>query len=294
MEYYLEYIFAENFFIDFILLYMTGNLIKRKIIYKRIAVSSFIGAVYVIMVALINREFLKFFIVKFSVSILMIIIAYDAKGIITYIRIILCFYIVSFIMAGIVTSLAYFAFDRVSISIIVVSMFFVFLFIKFLFYEIKTRKEKNNYMREVVIRLGDKIKILKAYIDTGNELMEPLLQKPVIIVNINSIKEIIGEDFTEKVLEFYNFKNISYDKIFQEEYCDFRIRVIKYNTISTRDERMLCIIPDEIIIVSEDKNILKVDAVIGINPQKISQNDDYEALLFKKLLDLESEIGNEI
>ena len=95
MVYYIEYVFAENFLIDFILLFVTGRLIKQIIVYKRLIVASFVGALYVILTGYIGKEFMTYFIVKFSVSVLMIMIAYDSKGIITNIRVILCFYITS-------------------------------------------------------------------------------------------------------------------------------------------------------------------------------------------------------
>lgn len=293
MEYYVEYIFAENFFIDFILLYITGNLIKKKIIYKRLIIASFIGALYVIIVFCYGKTFLTHFIVKFSISVLMIMVAFDTAGVLANIRIILCFYIVTLLIVGIVSSLYYFIGNKLTVYIIFISMFMGFAVLKYLFYEIKMRKEKNNYIRTVNINIDNKTKTLKAFIDTGNELIEPLSGKPVIVVNIECIKDILGQDLTNEILEFYKSKDNSYVNLFLEKNYKLKLRVIRYNTISDKGEIMICIIPDSITILGNDKNIIKADAVIGIYPQKISQSEDYDALLFKKLLDWESEKINE-
>lgn len=293
MEYYVEYIFAENFFIDFILLYITGNLIKKKIIYKRLILAALIGAIYVILIAYIRKAFMTFFVVKISVSILMIMVAYDSKGIIRNIKVILCFYIVTLMMVGIVFALYSFTNSKVTVDIIIISIFMGFVVLKFLFYEIKLRKEKNNYIRTVTIEINDKKKSFRAFIDTGNELTDPVTGKPVIVVNIESLGDILGEDITKEILEFYKNEGKSYENIFLEKNYKLKLRVIRYNTISNKNQLMICMIPDNITISGNDKNITKADAVIGIYPQKINQKEDYDALLFKKLLDWECELDNE-
>lgn len=293
MEYYVEYIFAENFFIDFILLYITGNLLKKKIVYKRLIAASIIGALYVIIVAYFTKTFIAHFIVKISVSVLMIIVAYDTAGIVTNIRVILCFYIVTLIMVGIISALYYFTDNKLTVYIIILSMFMGFAVLKYIFYEIKIRKEKNDYIRTVNIDINNKTKSLKAFIDTGNELTDPLTRKPVILVNIECLKEILGQDITSEILEFYNNKDRSYVNVFLEKNYKLKMRVIRYNTISDKGELMICIVPNNISILSNDNNIIRADALIGIYPQRISQNNDYDALLFKKVLDWESEKINE-
>lgn len=293
MEYYVEYIFVENFFIDFILLYITGNLIKKKIIYKRLIAASLIGALYVILVAYFGKTFMMHFIVKISVSVLMIIVAYDNAGIVTNIRVILCFYIVTLIMVGIISALYYFTNNKLTVNLIVISMFIGFAVLKYLFHEIKIRKEKNDYMRTVNIEINNKTKSIKAFIDTGNELTDPLTGRPVILVNIECLKGILDEDTENEIIEFYSNKNKSYINVFLEKNYKLKMRVIRYNTISNKGELMICIIPNNISILSNDNNVIKADALIGIYPQRISQNNDYDALLFKKLLDWESEKFNE-
>lgn len=293
MEYYVEYIFAENFLIDFILLYITGNLIKIKIIYKRLILAALIGAIYVILIAYVRKPFITYFIVKISVSILMIMVAYDIKGIIKNIKVILCFYIVTLIMVGAVFALYSITNNRVTVNIILISIFMVFALLKFLFYEIKLRKEKNNYIRTVTIEVNDKIKSFRAFIDTGNELIDPMSGKPVIVVNIEILGDILGEDVNKEIVEFYKNEGKNYENLFLEKNYKLKLRVIRYNTISNKDELMICIIPDNITISGNDKNITKADAVIGIYPQKINRKEDYDALLFKKLLDWECELDNE-
>lgn len=293
MVYYIEYVFAENFIIDFILLFITGKLIKKKIVYKRVIAASVIGALYVILTAYFNKDFMTYFIVKFSVSVLMLMVAYDTKGILNNIRVILCFYITSLIMVGIITALYYLTYDRLTVNAIVISLFLGYSALHFFFRDIRNRIAKSNYMRTVTIKVGEKYKSLKAFIDTGNELTDPMTGKPVVVVNIESIKNILGEELYRNILIFYSEKESNYEKLLNEN-TNKNLKIIRYNTISSKGEMMVILTPDELEIKGNNNHIIKADAVIGIYPKKISQKEDYDALLFNKILEWEMEQNNEL
>ena len=288
MVYYVEYVFVENFIIDFILLFITGKLIKRVIIFKRLIIASLVGSLYVILTFYIGREFMTFFIVKFSISVLMIIIAFDSKGILTNIRVIICFYITSLIMVGIISALYYLTYDKLTVNAIIMSIFTGYAALHFFFKEIKDRINRHNYKRTVNVSIGNSSKTFRGYIDTGNELTDPMTGKHVMVVNIDCIKDILGDDLCNKIMEFYD--NKCYESLFDEN-NSIILRIIKYNTISNSGENMVCIVPDEIEIINNNNSIF-IDAIIGIHPKRISM-DDYDALLFKKLLDWEMETENE-
>lgn len=292
MVYYVEYVFAENFIIDFILLYVTGKLIKRNIIYKRLVIASLLGALYVILTAYVGKDFMTYFIVKFSISVLMIMIAFDTKGVLLNIRVILCFYITSLTMVGVITALYYVTYDRLTVNAIVISLFIGYLALHFFFKETKQRIDKSNFMRTLVINFGEKTKSIRAFIDTGNELSDPITGKPVIVVNIESIKGLLNEELYNNILKFYEDKETNLEKIFNES-NNSNLRLIRYHTISSKGDTMICMKPDAIVVKGNDESFLAADALIGLYPKKISRNDDYDALLFNKILEMEMEQNNE-
>ncbi|WMJ76651.1 MULTISPECIES: sigma-E processing peptidase SpoIIGA [unclassified Sedimentibacter] len=293
MVYYVEYVFAENFLIDFILLFITGKLIKKVIVYKRLVAASIVGAAYVILAAYISKDFMIGFIVKFSVSILMLTIAFDSKGILNTIRVVLCFYIISLIMVGVITALYYLTYDRLTVNAIIISLFLGYIALHFFFREVKSRIDKSNYMRTVTIKIGECEKNLNAFIDTGNELVDPMTGKPVMVTNINSIRNILGEELYKAILHFYNEKECNYEKLLNE-YGNKKLKIIRYNTISSKGEKLVILTPDNLKIKSKHDEIANVNAVIGIYPEKISQKEDYDALLFNKILEWEMEQNNEL
>jgi len=286
MVYYIEYIFAENFLIDFILLFITGKLIKSNLVYKRLIAASLIGALYVILTLYVGREFMTYFIVKFSISVLMLMVAFDIKGVLANIRVVLCFYITSLIMVGIMTALYYLTYDRLTVNAIVLSLFVGYAALHFFFKEIKARIDKNNYMRTVIINVGDLSSTLNAFIDTGNELTDPMTGKPVIVVNIKSLRNILSDELYCNILRFYENKDYDYKSLLSEN-NNCNLRIIRYDTISSKGERMVIFTPDNIEVKGNGKSIPVVDAVIGIYPNKISRKEDYDALLFCKILEWE-------
>lgn len=293
MVYYIEYVFAENFLIDFILLFVTGKLIKSVIVYKRVIAASLIGAFYVILTAYIGKDFMTYFIVKFSVSVLMVMVAFDTKGILPNIRVILCFYITSLIMVGIITALYYLTYDRLTVNAIVLSLFLGYAALHFFFKEVKARIDKSNYMRTVIINMGNLSVTLKAFIDTGNELTDPMTGKPVIVVSIESLKNILSEELYCNILKFYSNKESNYESLLSEN-NNYNLKIIRYNTISSKGEMMVIVTPDNIEVEGNGRHILTADAVIGISLKKISQKEDYDALLFNKILEWEMERNDEL
>ena len=288
MEYYIEFIIFQEFVVDFILLYITGSLLSKKIIVKRLIIASVIGVFYTIAVYCIDREFLNYFIIKFLVSVLMLTISYAPSGILDYVKVILCFYILSILIMGIVI-LSYFIFNsRLTIILIFCSMFSVYMIFKILFYEIRKNKTDKNYFRDVTIYLnGNSIEIV-GFIDTGNEMVDTLSNKPVVIVDINYIKGLFNDNTFYEIKKAYDNGNDYLIDLMLKRLDNYNFRLLKYGTISSSDEYMLGIVPSRTTIKYKEK-ILYIDCVVGIYPKALSKDNKFQALLYKKLLNWEGE-----
>lgn len=291
MTYYIEYIFLENFIIDFILIYVTGSLLKKNIIIRRILVASLIGAIYVLAIAILNQIFISNIIVKLFVSILMLTIAYNPINVIDYVRLVLCFYIISFVIVGILIATNYFFnTNEMTIKIIFEASFFAIIIFKAVFEEIKRKTNLYQYIRTINIELNNKKIKIRGLIDTGNELMDVITNKPVIIVEMESIFKLLDQDTITDIKNFYSDVDNNYLDIFLKLRPGINFRLIKYNTISSKEETMLGIVPDEIFIEADNKNKIILKAIVGIYPEKLNKENEYKALLHKELLQWESEI----
>ncbi|QSX06037.1 sigma-E processing peptidase SpoIIGA [Sedimentibacter sp. zth1] len=291
MEYYIEYIIFQEFVIDFILLYTTALLLKKKIKFKRIIMAAMVGVLYTVLVFMIEREFLNYFIIKFLVSVLMLTIAHSPHGFLGYIKTIICFYILSILTFGIVIISYYIFKSRLTIILLLATLFAVYLLFKILFFEIRKNNDNADYLREVSIFLnGNKVN-LTGYIDTGNELTETLTNRPVIIVKRDSLKPLFDEKTIDEISFAYSNGTEAIMDFLLNKLQNYNFRILKYGTISSKNEYMLCLVPDKIVVKNKDKCFI-VDCVIGIHDGLLNDEDNYQALLFKKLLSWEGESFN--
>lgn len=288
MEYYIEYIIFQEFVIDFILLYFTNLLLKKKILIKRIVVATIVGVIYTILVFMIPREFLNYFPVKFMVSVFMLTIAISPSGFFAYIKAIICFYILSLVTFGMVI-LSYYIFNsRLTIIFVMASLFCVYILLRILFYEIRKNNSISDYLMEVKVYLNGNSVKFTGYVDSGNELTEPINHKHVIIVKNDILYPLFDKKTFEEISMAYSGGSEAIMDFMLKKLEDYNFRIIKYGTISSSQQYMLCLIPDR-TFVKYDSVCFAVDCVIGIHEGKLNDEDKYQALLFKELLKWEGE-----
>ncbi len=284
MEYYIEFIIFQEFVVDFILLYITGSLFYKKINYKRIISATLIGLVYSIAVFFIDREFINNYIIKFLISVLMLTVAHSPKGFLGYLRYILCFYTLSIFIMGIILLSYYLFSSRLTIILLLSSIFIAFLILKYVFYEIKKNKTDNDYFRDIVICLDGNSVELVGFIDTGNEMFDALSKRPVIIANIDCIKKLFRTEVFQDIKKAYeNSTEHMIDFMFKKLH-NYNFRLLKYKTINSVDEYMIGVIPSK-TIVKYKGNERYINCIVGIYPKTLSDENKFQALLYKKILD---------
>lgn len=285
VEYYIEFIILQEFVIDFMLFYITGSLFYKKINLKKIFFSSLVGVIYSLSVYLIDREFLSNFIVRFLVSVLLITIAHSPKGFLGYVKFIICFYTLSILIMGIIVASYYFFNSRLTIILIFIAIFVGYFVFKVLFYEIRKNKLEIDYFRDIIIYLDGNSVELVGFIDTGNEMLDAISKRPVIIVDLKHVKNLFRTEVFNEIKNVYENNSNLIDFMYRKLH-DYNFRLLKYKTINSSDEYMIGIIPSKTIIKYKGSERC-VDCIIGIYPRALSDENKFQALLYKKILDWE-------
>ena len=198
MKIYLDLIFFMNFFYDLLLLICVDNILKRKrkLIYHLI--SSFIGSLSIITLFLkVSNTILL--IIKVIVSIIMCLISFSFISFKHFINNILYLYMCSIILAGFLMFINNtFSYDHIGLVFINNGYsinYFILLFISpiilFFYYKSnKNLKKTYNLYYSIDIYFNDlKINCL-AYLDSGNNLIDPTSKKGIIIVNNKLLTDI--------------------------------------------------------------------------------------------------------
>ena len=285
---YIDVVFLENLIMNYGILYTTFSIKRIKASKIKIFISSIIGATYSVLNFIPDMEFVNNVIIKIFVSIIMILIVLKDRKLKKTIEILLVFYFVSFSMGGVAFAFAligkkdiYTYNNGVIIEfptlISLVALVIGICLIKKVFKNIKFFIKKSDIFYQIEIYIEEKKSSITAILDTGNMLKDPITQAPVIVVNKNSIKEIIPQELEkdmEKILGGDLLGRISNQNIAK------RITVIPYSSIGNENGMIIGVKPDKIII--ENKEIKNV--VIGIYEKELSKQKKYEALFGLDLL----------
>lgn len=153
---------------------------------------------------------------------------------------------------------------------------------------IKNRLKKSEMFCNVEIEYNEKITKIRAIIDSGNLLKDPITGSSVIVVERKKLVEMIDN----KILD--NLENIisgEYEIVDQEYISKFRL--IPFSSLGKQNGMLLGFKPDMLRIEFDDiqRNIDKV--IIAIYDKNITKNDEYSGIVGLEILEGRSEINYE-
>ena len=108
MTIYIDIIFLENLFMNYIILFATGIIVKTPIKIIRTLISSIIGSLYAVIAYMSILQIYSNTILKIILSISMVYIAFNSKNLKTFIKQLIIFYLTSFTFGGVAFALLYF------------------------------------------------------------------------------------------------------------------------------------------------------------------------------------------
>lgn len=292
MTVYLDIVLIENILMNYIILYATGFIQKNQIKQIRLILSSILGGVYAIISYLNIIPIYSNFFMKVLLSIIMIYIAFNIQNIKKLLKTILLFYLSSFVMGGCALALLYIInpqninfengvlIGTYPMKVTLISGVIGFLIIQIAFQINKRQMKKKDMICNLEISINKKKINLKAYVDTGNMLKEPLTNVPVIIVEKEKLNNII---------------NINIEEILggdDKKLTNLKFRIIPFKTIGKENGILVGIKPDFVKIKFEDNEKYIENVIIGMYDKKIGK--EYQALIGLELLegDKENEDAN--
>ena len=276
MKIYLDIVLLENFIMNYIIIFSTAIISKSKINYLKIGIASLVAGLYSILNYLWNLGNVGSFLVKFLISILIILIGFDSHKIKTIVKQLILFYLVSFTFGGIAFMLLFLVnpanivFENgllvgsYPVKITIVGGIVGFVVIACVSYIIKDRLRTKSMLCDLEIFYKGNYQKLKTMIDTGNLLKEPISQTDVIIVEKNSLRGIISDEILD------NIDNIIQGKWLdsKEEIYSYKFKVIPFSSLGNDNGLLIGFKPDYIKILDEEECI-RNDVIIGIYNGKL-------------------------
>lgn len=286
MTVYLDIIFLENLCINCIILLATALINKNPISIIKILLSSLIGSIYAVLVYLSILEIFSNIILKILLSICMVHVAYNPKNVKVLIKEIILFYLTSFTFGGVAFALLYFVkpqeilikngllIGTYPIKIVLTGVILGFIIITVAFKNFKKRLLNKDMFCNITINFDEKYKTVKAMIDTGNLLKEPITGIPVVVIEKSELLDIFPKEILENVENIITGKkNIEIDKYLS------RFRVIPFTSLGKENGMLLGFKIDTLQIDYDEQESNIEGAIVGIYDKKLTKTNTYHALV---------------
>lgn len=260
MTIYIDVLFFKELLINILIIYLTSRLIDKKVPIEKILLFSMLGFVSTIACLIVNKIVIVH-LIRILIMSFIIYGAYTPKNVSEFIKDGISFYLVTFLISGVVL---YSSFNKFRLMFYISSIVIVFVsFIK----QYKDRFRTSNFI--INLSIGNIFNEAKyefsALIDTGNSL-ESNLGEDVIIISPRIVKKLKNEVYSKILLdgevpfgysEKKNIRLISFNSLGNKNDMKYGIKVdgIKFKKNGK-------IINKSAVIIASDFNFNEYDAIV--------------------------------
>ncbi|HCW54816.1 MAG TPA: sigma-E processing peptidase SpoIIGA [Clostridium sp.] len=264
---YADMIVLENTIVNLFLLIITMKCARHK--YKTITIlaSAFVGGLYTMVLFIPELGALRSFVIEIFVAYLMIRITSGKMKFLSHIKLLILFLLLTFMLSGICFLFSIkqnyyilgssFNIKHYSIKYIIISLMIIYIIGSRVIDYVKERNFVNNYLYKINFEIDDIKYECKSFLDTGNELREPVTNLPCILIEKEFIKDL---DIKEKCAYY-----------------------IPYNAIGSQGN-LRGIRVNNILINGRGISKKRIDAIVCPCNEKLSKENEFNALLSRGIV----------
>lgn len=295
---YVDQVFLGNFLMNYLILWSAGRLGNLPARAWRLALASFAGSVYALFFFLPGTALLYTFAGKFLFSLLMVLAAFAPLSWRAWAYCTGLFYACSFALGGMVlgfTSLLHsnagFFQELAEFPAVVHRHFWtgvagalLFGWAAYRFGSGILRRRLAQKIFPVGISFSGRRVDVKALLDTGNSLVDPLTGEPVIVVEYEAIKPILPPELRTSLEE----EQLDYTRLLAGvagKPWAARLRLIPFQSLGVQHGLLPGIRPDAVEIAQGEKKVAVDRVVVGICRHRLHEGENYRALLHPGLLE---------
>jgi len=136
----------------------------------------------------------------------------------------------------------------------------------------------------VIIRFGEKRLAVRALVDTGNQLRDPLTHRPVVVVEYEVLRPLLPPALRRglEAGEEPDLGRLAQD--LKGTPWATRIHLVPFTSIGRAHGVLVCFRPDEVVVVTGGRLVRVKDILVGIYRQRLSPQGNYRALLHPDIL----------
>ncbi|HLR62202.1 MAG TPA: sigma-E processing peptidase SpoIIGA [Lentibacillus sp.] len=305
MTIYLDAVWLLNFCLDMMLLMLTQALAKDSTRRLRIVFGAFVASLLVPLSIYYPDSFFTSLIGKLMYSIIIILCSFRIYSIYQMVKLLLLFYFTTFSIGGGLIAIHFLFQNPVGVSSSGVLTFsggygdpiswlFVVIGFPIIWYFTKSRMDKHaaekiryDQLCPTTIQFQQTSKSTTAYIDSGNQLTDPLTKKPVIICDEYFLKQW----FTEEEWKMLETAHDTLDFGGVPDEWENRIQIVPFQGVEGNRTFMLAIKPDKVTIIYEEREIVARKVLIGIQFANLTKDQSYHCLLHPQIIKLGTSVS---
>ncbi|WP_150266682.1 sigma-E processing peptidase SpoIIGA [Paenibacillus tepidiphilus] len=302
MVVYIDLIFLANLLIDGVLIWLAGWLVKMKVTWWRLLLSALVGALYVVMMFVPELSFLYTFLIKFGLSLLMLLIAFGYRSLQSYLRVLGAFYIINFAAAGGIVGIHYLlqssgdlwngilftatggqAFRlKIAFWFVLAALPLVLMLFKLVQSSRQRRERLETYIGEVYVEIEGVGVTCTGLLDTGNRLSDPLTHIPVMVMEASLWEEHLPASWKGR-LNRTGADRLLLETDGQSFAWQDRLRLVPYRGVNRGSAFMLALKPDLVRITLGGESFSSRRALIGLDGGALSGDGAYRAVIHPDL-----------
>lgn len=300
MTIYLDMVWILNFLLDLMLLMLTKALCREYTPKRRLVLGAIVASLIVPITLYFPNTYISTVLGKILYSILIIFVTFRFISVNRMVKQLLLFYFVSFSIGGGLFAAHYLLQKPIALSAAgilsyssgygdPVSWIFVVVGFPFVFWFTKSRMDKHavekiryNQLYDVTIHFQNKSFTTTGFIDSGNQLIDPLTRRPVIICDEPFLKQWFQKEEWQQLKRAYDeFDLINIPLEWQKH-----IQVVPFHGVEGKSNFLFAIKPDKITISYGEQQIVSTKLLIGIQFSELTNDRRYHCLLHPQIIQL--------
>ena len=274
----MEYVFLDNFCIDFVLLFLTAKVVRAKIKWWLLLLASLLGTVVAFVLPLFSLPIWAAILIKIALGLSMSAIVLAGQSFVVNFVGFLMFLLFTFVLGGMTiafiglfskTTVETFSLNYEGVLPVGLLILALFLFVRgtaFLLKYINERRKIAPFLRNLQVQIDGKKIELFGYMDSGNRLEDPETGQPVVVVSWSSLEKRLGRGFLERLNDAQKVS---------KKLCAHYIEA----KTATGSGKMLVFKPDYLHVGTDRKN-----AVVAVSKEKFSDVVKIDALFGPELV----------
>ncbi|HEX6594848.1 MAG TPA: sigma-E processing peptidase SpoIIGA [Bacillota bacterium] len=300
MTIYLDAVWALNFLLDFMLLLLTQALAREKTRKTKLIFGAVVASLLVPITIYYPHSFLTSVWGKLLYSVFIIMCAFRFSSIQRTIKLLFLFYFISFAIGGGLIATHFllaqpidasqgsvFTFhkgygDPISWSFVIIGFPLAWLFTKARMDKHAVEKIRYDQLCPVTIYMKDKSYSTNGYIDSGNQLVDPLSKSPVILCDEIFLKQWFSDNDWSLLKQAHESLNLDHLPTGWEPY----VQLVPFYGVEGKSGFLLTLRPERLTIDYEGEKIIAHKVLIGIQFASLTKDNTYHCLLHPQIIKL--------